>query len=151
MAAVSDTTYHRNHWLFSSVSNHTLSRANSTATVEADEAERDIVEHYRTGRRRRPLTEWSDLADPFEPAATEDWDPVRSVRLATAGTKPTSQTPAILARARLRKRLAYQVGVQGPGPCVNCGYDQAGEHSFAEIGTCTLTLRRGDGGGAEPS
>lgn len=61
---------------------------NSIATFESEEAERSAVAWIRD-HPRRPLGEWSDLADPFEPAAWTDWSPVRSAKLATpARTRP---------------------------------------------------------------
>ena len=78
--------------------------ANSISTIEAEEAERAVAAEYRN-RHRRPLTEWSDLADPFEPAASEDWSPVRSVRLSTPGTKPAARPKP--KRPRLRGVGAY--------------------------------------------
>lgn len=61
-----------------------LAMANSVSTLESEDLERQVVAEYRN-RRRRPITEWSDLADPFEPAGWTDWSPVRSVKLATPG------------------------------------------------------------------
>ena len=76
-------------WL-SSVHDHTrdwtdgihLDIANSIATEESENAERMVCEWIRD-HPRRPITEWSDYADPFEPAGWVDWSPVRSVKLAT--------------------------------------------------------------------
>lgn len=81
-----------NDWLFSrNVELQVDMYANSTATFVSEEAERMVVEQYRNRRHRPPVTEWSDYADPWEPAGLEDWSPVRSVRLSTpAVPKPVS-------------------------------------------------------------
>lgn len=68
-------------------------RANSVATVETEQAEKDVVDWVRD-HPRRPLTEWSDLTDPFEPAGWTDWSPVRSIRLATPGGKRRGAEPS---------------------------------------------------------
>lgn len=116
-----------NSWLFRRERWDELRRVyeigNSTATPEREEDEKAAVAWIRD-HPRRPLGEWSDLADAFEPASWTDWSPVRSVKLATAGTKPAitfhrgrkepakdanPEYSAYLANRRERKQVAKAV------------------------------------------
>lgn len=103
-----------NSWLFHKNHDLVVERwGNSISTFEREEAEQAAVRWIRD-HPRRPLGEWSDLADPFEPAGSEDWSPVRSVRLGTAGknrpaasasetSAPASGRSEFLALRRRRK------------------------------------------------
>ena len=104
-----------NSWLFTRNVDFMVDRyANSTATFVSEEAERAVVEQYRNRRHRPPVTEWSDMADPFEPAGWADWSPVRSVRLATPAKKShprlvEEENRQYLALRRERKQIASAV------------------------------------------
>jgi len=92
-----------NDWLFGRERWDNLAlvdaKANSIATAESEQAERDVVDWLRD-HPRRPLTEWCELTDPFEAAGWEDWNPVRSVRLATPGRARPLPVPAPIAPTR---------------------------------------------------
>jgi hypothetical protein len=106
-----------NSWLFRQYGWDNLTYVDrwrdSITTMERDAEEQEVVAWYRD-HRRRPITEWSDLADPFEPAGIADWSPVRSVRLSTPG-KPSSKKDTdadeytrFLALRRQRRREALE-------------------------------------------
>lgn len=81
----------RNDWLFHrNIELHVDRYANSTATIESDQAERDVVEWFRNRRGRPMLTEWSDLADPLELAGIHDWGVrARRQRVGVGGAEPS--------------------------------------------------------------
>lgn len=103
-----------NSWLFRGNCDLVVERwGNSISTFEREQDEKDAVAWIKD-HRRRPLTEWSDLTDPFEPAGWTDWSPVRSVRLGTPAKTARSRIvdreyTEFLALRRERKQIAAAV------------------------------------------